>query len=590
LVRTVHAADILLLALNFTMDELSVESAVDGVEVGIDQLITNVANLFFTSFTPAIPAFINGHIHPVVRHLNKKIEGLLANLDTFPKCVDPQSDPSTFNQTSTFYALIGAAGLLLIVGASIMIIKYLHGTSSVQQEDRAPFLEKAANTTIPERSSGCLMLSNEIPVVVRYGIFALILANVALFISSNTSVGASVYLEIKPRDMETIRFPSLFDFSLGNSVRDMWNAKVYALSILIAVFSGFWPYMKLALLAGCWLVPVGKFVDVVHRERVLLVLDALGKCSFIDSFVMILMMVAFHFSISPIVSPYTPADTIVVQTWVEPHYGFFSFIAATMSSLLITHFVVYYHRKVSEKVDHSDSYEKKSLQAYSRRSHKGPSVLLLFVAPLLVIAAALVALGISIPSFEFEFKGAFGYLLSLLQYPTTSSFSVVSLGGFIPSSSDAPHSVGTLFLQVSFFLLICAMPLVYLTLLVILWLWPFTFRAQRRLLHITEIAQAWASLEVFVVAVIAALLELQQFAQFILGDRCDKINPLLEKYAQPLIGSDYKCFDVAASLKTGCWVMFSGCIIYVFVGALVIKFCHKALKYRITGENDLTVN
>jgi len=263
---------------------------------------------------------------------------------------------------------------------------------------------------------------------------------------------------------------------------------------------------------------------------------------------------------------------------------------ATMCSLLITHVVVYYHRKISEEVDNSDSYEKKSLQTYSRRSHTGTSVLLFSVAPLLVIAAALVVSGTIISSFEFEFKGAFGYLLSLLHEPATSSFSVLSLGMFIPSSSDAPYSVGTLFLQVLFFILICVMPLVYLSLLVLLWLWPFTFSAQRRLLHITEIAQAWASLEVFVVAVIAALLELQQFAQFILGDRCDKINLYLAKYAEPLIGSDYKCFDVVASLKTGCWVMFSACIIYVVVGVMVIKFCHKALKYRIRGENGMTVN
>jgi len=305
---------------------------------------------------------------------------------------------------------------------------------------------------------------------------------------------------------------------------------------------------------------------------------------------MILMMVAFHFSISPAVTPYTPPGTIVARTWVEPHYGLYSFIVATMCSLLITHVVVYYHRKVTEKSDDMiDSSEKKSLLAYSRRSHTGPSVFLLCVAPLLVVAAALVSLGISIPSFDFEFKGAFGYLLTVLGDPTTTSFSVVSLGGYIPSSSDAPHSVGTLFLQISFFMLICAIPLVYLTLLVLLWLWPLTFRAQRRLLHITEIAQAWSSMEVFVVAVIAALLELQQFAQFILGHRCDKINPYLEKYAQFLLDGDDKCFDVVASLKTGCWVMFSACLIYVCVGIVVIKYCHKALSHR-AGEVDASVN
>ena len=32
----------------------------------------------------------------------------------------------------------------------------------------------------------------------------------------------------------------MFDFSLKTSVQDMWNGGSYALSILIAVLSGFW--------------------------------------------------------------------------------------------------------------------------------------------------------------------------------------------------------------------------------------------------------------------------------------------------------------------------------------------------------------
>jgi len=280
-----------------------------------------------------------------------------------------------------------------------------------------------------------------------------------------------------------------------------------------------------------------------------------------------------------------------VQTWVEPHYGFYSFIIATICSLLTTHVVVYCHRKVSEYIPHIVGDDKKSLLAYSRRSQAGPSAFLLSVAPLLVVAVALVALGISIPSFEFEFKGAFGYLLTLLGDSTISSYSVLSLGGYIPSSSDTPHSVGIIFLQVSFFIFICVMPLLYLVLLIMLWLWPLTYNAQRRLLHITEIAQAWSSLEVFVVAVIAALLELQQFAQFIIGDKCDKINPILHKYAHPLLDGDDRCFDVVASLKTGCWVMFSACVLYLCVGVLVIKCCHKTLSNRLQGlSSNSTVN
>jgi len=342
----------------------------------------------------------------------------------------------------------------------------------------------------------------------------------------------------------------------------------------------------LSLLILCWVIPFHS-ISAVHRERTLLLLDALGKCSLIDSFVMILMMVAFHFSITPPVTSHTPANSLVVQTWVEPHYGFYSFICATILSLLTTHIIVRCHRKATNEVERIDHDDKKSLLTYARRS--GHFMFVMAVPLLLVAATVLVVLGLSIASFEFEFKGAFGYLLTLINQPTTTSFSVFTLGSGIPSSSDSPHSVGILFLQISFFIFVCAMPLLYLVLLVLLWISPLTYQTQRRLLQITEIAQAWASLEVFVVAVIAALVELQQFAQFILGDRCDKINPYLQKYASGILAGDEKCFDVAAYLKTGCWLTFSACILYLVVGIIVIKSCHKALHDRLEDIRRPTV-
>jgi hypothetical protein len=35
----------------------------------------------------------------------------------------------------------------------------------------------------------------------------------------------------------------------------MWDAGVYPLSVLIAVLSGAWPYLKLLLIGACWVCP-----------------------------------------------------------------------------------------------------------------------------------------------------------------------------------------------------------------------------------------------------------------------------------------------------------------------------------------------
>lgn len=72
-------------------------------------------------------------------------------------------------------------------------------------------------------------------------------------------------------------------------------------------------------------------------------LDAMGKWSLIDSFVLILMMVAFHFRLAPPVTDKTPAGSIFFEAYVEPHFGFYSFLIATMLSLVLTHLVIKLH-------------------------------------------------------------------------------------------------------------------------------------------------------------------------------------------------------------------------------------------------------
>jgi len=81
------------------------------------------------------------------------------------------------------------------------------------------------------------------------------------------------------------------------SVTDMWKAGVYPLSLFIAIFSGAWPYTKLIMMMICWVVNENK-ISYKTRERILIVLDAAGKWSLVDAYVLILMLVSFRFNIT----------------------------------------------------------------------------------------------------------------------------------------------------------------------------------------------------------------------------------------------------------------------------------------------------
>ena len=211
------------------------------------------------------------------------------------------------------------------------------------------------------------------------------------------------------------------------------------------------------------------------------------------------------------------------------------------------------------------------------------------ITALLLLTITLIAVGSSISSFAFEFKGATGFVLELLGESRKTSYSVISLGNNLPNSSDNPHSFGIRWIQATYFTFIVAVPLAHLLVLLFLWLTPLTVRVQRKVFVVIEVFNAWSAVEVFVISIIAALLEIRQFAAFMVGDKCDQINPILKQYfSDELLGDDI-CFDVVATLDKGCWILFSACFIYIFV-LFVMKTCHTALKAHSQSYQHTEVN
>ena len=118
-----------------------------------------------------------------------------------------------------------------------------------------------------------------------------------------------------------------------SSVSDFWQSSAYSLSILIAAFSGIWPYVKLLLLGSCWIIPMAQ----PQREAIIIVLDQMGKFSFIDLFVSLYMIVSFYVSISEEAKGYG----VNVKIVVEPDVGLNTFVIGTVLSMLFSHFFLF---------------------------------------------------------------------------------------------------------------------------------------------------------------------------------------------------------------------------------------------------------
>ena len=137
--------------------------------------------------------------------------------------------------------------------------------------------QKLEKSAVVEELQPSLFRNTKVPALWRYLIPVVLVADIALFLVANLSVGATVAGNVGLNGHPGNNVP-IKAFSLGNSVKDMWDAGVYPLSLLIAVFSGAWPYIKLFAMLGCWLLSEQQ-MNHRWRERFLIVLDTMGKWS-----------------------------------------------------------------------------------------------------------------------------------------------------------------------------------------------------------------------------------------------------------------------------------------------------------------------
>jgi hypothetical protein len=115
---------------------------------------------------------------------------------------------------------------------------------------------------------------------------------------------------------------------------------------------------------------------------------------------------------------------------------------------------------------------------------------------------------------------------------------------------------------------------------------PLTINRQRQLFVLSEIFNAWSTLDVFCVSIVAALLEIQQFAAFIVGDSCDQINEILAKYLDQKLDGDDKCFDVVAYVKDDSWALFIASGLMIIVGSVFLAIGHHAVQQRLENTKS----
>jgi hypothetical protein len=347
---------------------------------------------------------------------------------------------------------------------------------------------------------------------------------------------------------------------------------------------------------------------------------------------MVLMLCAFYMQL------FILNSNIIVNVTVLPHWGFYSFVIATMLSLGLGHCVLACHRLVCERdrdrlrdketererrrasgeflegeggqeseisraneralkrereeeltahtlsaleyfieLPHElfDTHDNQIEKERHRHLSRCVAVKLTRWGELTMLLAifgsgVLVYLGDWLITMGFEFKGLVGLMLKDQASP---QYSFMSLTKVLPAHSGVPGDFAVRWLQASVYLFGVAMPFFLLFLCMVLWHIPLSLQKQRVVLVLCEIAQAWGAIDVFCVSIAAALLEIQQFAAFVVGDACDRINVLLADYMDTLLDGDDKCFDVIATLESVCLLQMDVFRCSLFILVILFSLC-----------------
>ena len=601
------------LSLNETFTYIILEVDQEGgLEEDVDDTIDKLVKLFISSFDDKISLLLNALLNSTIIDLaNEQINNYLYSTSC-PGIPDPENNEINKSMTTTSFIIAFCLFILLIFCPYILGKAYGKDNDSIKDNllDKKEINNRILNESeiknvknydmhskycFPgisvrwikefgrtDPAGASLFLHPHIPILWRIFIPLSIILTIALFVSSNSSTGASVFVifEVGRR----IQIPSLFDFGLINSVKDMWEAEVYPLSIIIALFSGIWPYLKLVLMFISFVMPTSLF-NKKKRGIVLRILDATGKWSILDSYVMILMLVAFHFHIAfPVIQPSEAEQGSLVDVFVYAAYGFFTLILGTVISLFLSHIITHLDRSLDEHPDQNKGEKAESYTAliyFAENKYLSDKFFRILITILLISTLILVLVGSYISSFSFYFHGLAGYALDLFNIAPYRDYSVIELGFSVPKSYENPNDGVIRFTQVIYFLTVFIMPVAMLINVIFLWLVPLPRKAQKFFYSIAEILNAWSCLDVFVLAIIAAILEIGKFTEFIVGDKCDAINPFISKYFDKTLDGHNTCFEVKAYLKSGCWLLFIAAIIFLISSNIVMRVCRNALNERL---------
>lgn len=155
--------------------------------------------------------------------------------------------------------------------------------------------------------------------------------------------------------------------SFVNSVSQAWNGGSKALAVVIVIFSGIWPYLKIILMGVAWFKPMAQ----ATRHSLLVWITRLGRWSLVDVYAVVVLLIALNFDL------YGGA----VQVKAEARPAISTFAVAACISLSQSEFMIVRHLSIS---------------TFAITSVKEREKERFFTSPVVLVAVGLIALSFTI--------------------------------------------------------------------------------------------------------------------------------------------------------------------------------------------------
>lgn len=441
-----------------------------------------------------------------------------------------------------------------------------------------------------------LIKSEDIMMFSRYLFPFIVFANIALFISGHLNIGGAVVADLHFAG-EFISIPNFFEFSIAETVREMWTSGVKSLAIIIFLLSVLWPYCRQCILLFLWIAPPSR-LSIQRRGVILNQLDSLGKWSIVDIYLLMISLVCFRISLkSPSNHKILPENFYGLDVMLMPLWGLYANMIAQLISQLSSHFVIFQHKRVlanaqkrlggkfnAEQMkrnrmrnidsENPEIKEKSSNTALkdenfsSYGSAEGKIITLRYSSKVLICLVGLATfilliLGCSLPSFRIDLIGLAAELIKAGEETQTSSqlFSIFDIVKVVMDQAlylnTAPHYVGLTSFCILFLSTTLVTPSILTILLLSIWFVPMGAKMRDRVLHTISILNAWQYLEVYIISVFLAMWQVGDISEIMVEDLCGSLDQLFTTlfFLGVLSEENARCFYTSVDVESGFYLL-----------------------------------